>query len=436
VILTLDLGTSSTKATIWAGSGSVSQGRGPVPTTCPRPGWAEQEPSDWWQSVIVACQQLDSDALAAVDGVGFSAARETFALVGGDGEPLGPGILWSDRRAGSTLGRLTWVSLHQPERFAAARWVMAPRDLIVFRLTGRPATDRTVAARAGLTDLAGSPVDLAAPLLPPVFAPAGVVGRAEAGPAAAIGIRPGTPVAVGAGDRACEVLGTGVGPGCAMISWGTTANASLPVASFPDPVPGGGRVSPGALGGWLVEYGLSSAGGAIDWLGQLTGRTSVELTEAMAEVSPGAGGVVAVPWLNGARAPWWQPAAVAAFFHLTPAHGPQHLTRALYEGVAFDVARSLEASAGADRIGAAGRGAATPAWIRMLAAVTGCAVERRRVAADAASAGACLLVDPALALDDINPVVEIVEPDEGLVACYRPARDRSDEACRAVLRLS
>jgi len=145
---------------------------------------------------------------------------------------------------------------------------------------------------------------------------------------------------------------------------------------------------------------------------------------------------VAVPWLNGARAPWWQPAAEAAFFHLTPAHGPQHLTRALYEGVAFDVARSLEAAGGADRIGAAGRGAATSAWIGMLAAVTGRAVERRRAAADAASAGACLLVDPDLALDDINPVVEIVEPDPGLVACYRPVRDRSDEACRAVLRLS
>jgi len=146
--------------------------------------------------------------------------------------------------------------------------------------------------------------------------------------------------------------------------------------------------------------------------------------------------VVAVPWLNGARAPWWQPAAEAAFFQLTPAHGPQHLTRALYEGVAFDVARSLEAAGGADRIGAAGRGAATSAWIGMLAAVTGRAVERRRAAADAASAGACLLVDPDLALDDINPVVEIVEPDPGLVACYRPVRDRSDEACRAVLRLS
>ena len=106
------------------------------------------------------------------------------------------------------------------------------------------------------------------------------------------------------------------------------------------------------------------------------------------------------------------------------------------QGVDFDVARSLEASGGAGRIGAAGRGVGTPAWISLLAAVTGCAVERRRAAADAASAGACLLVDPGLALDDINPVVEVVEPDAGLVACYLAARDRSDEACRAVLRLS
>jgi xylulokinase len=386
--------------------------------------------------VVDACQQLDSDALAAVNAVGFSAARETFALAGADGEPLGPGILWSDRRAGSSLARLSWVSRHQPDRFAAARWVMAPRDLVVFRLTGQPATDRTVADRAGFIDPDGSPVEPAARLLPPVLDPVAVVGAAEAGPAAAIGLSAGTPVVVGAGDRPCEVLGTGVRPGSAMVSWGTTANASLPSAALPDPIPGASRASPGALGGWLVEYGLSAAGGAIDWLAGLTGRTAIELAEAMADVSPGAAGVVAVPWLNGARAPWWQPAAVAAFFHLTAAHGPPELARALYEGVAFDVARSLETSAGAERIGAAGRGAETPAWIRMLAAVTGRPVERRRAAADAASAGACLLVDPGLALDRINPVVEIIEPDPGLVACYRPIRDRSDAACRAVLRLS
>jgi sugar (pentulose or hexulose) kinase len=220
-----------------------------------------------------------------------------------------------------------------------------------------------------------------------------------------------------------------------MVSWGTTANASLPVDAFPDPVPVGSRLSPGGRGRWLVEYGLSSAGGAIDWLAQLTGRTSGELTEAMAAVAPGAAGVVAVPWLNGARAPWWQPGALAAFFHLTSAHGPEHLARALYEGVGFEVARSLEASGGVDGIAAAGRGAATAAWVTLLAAVTGCPVERRRAAADAASAGACLLVDPGLHLDGINPVVEVVQPEPALESCYRSIRDRSDEACRAVLRL-
>jgi xylulokinase len=436
MILTLDLGTSSTKATIWTENGPVSHGRGTVPTTYPRPGWAEQDPSDWWESVVDACQQLDSAALAAVDAVGFSAARETFVLVGEDGEPRGPGILWSDGRADSTLGRLAWVASDRPDRFAAARWVMAPRDLIVLKLTGRAVTDRTVAARSGFIGRDGSPVDLVAGLLPPVLGPADVVGPVAAGAAALTGILAGTPVVAGAGDRPCEALGAGVAPGSAMVSWGTTANASLPALSFPDPVPAGSRVSPGGREGWLIEYGLSSAGDAIDWLARLTGRTAVELTEAMAGVAAGAAGVVAVPWLNGARAPWWQPGALAAFFHLTTAHGPDHLARALYEGVGFEVARSLEASGGVDRIAAAGRGAATAAWVSLLAAITGSPVERRRVGADAASAGAALIVDPDLVLDRINPVVETVEPDPGLVSCYRSLRDRSDEACRAVLRLS
>jgi sugar (pentulose or hexulose) kinase len=108
----------------------------------------------------------------------------------------------------------------------------------------------------------------------------------------------------------------------------------------------------------------------------------------------------------------------------------------VYEGVGFEVARSLEAAGGVDRIAAAGGGAATAPWVTILAAVAVCPVERRRAAAEAASAGASLLVDPGLVLDRINPVVEMVEPDPGLVSCYRSVRERSDEACQAVLRLS
>ncbi|HSS09676.1 MAG TPA: FGGY family carbohydrate kinase [Acidimicrobiales bacterium] len=461
MILTLDLGTSSTKATIWADNGPASHGQGEVPTTHPRPGWAEQDPADWWESVVEACQQLDSAALAAVEAVAFSTARETMALVGGDRQPCGPAIVWSDRRAaseaaqlaeslgesflertgvvvdaGSPQAKLAWLATHEPERRRCARWVMAPRDVIVLRLTGQAVTDRTVAARAGLIDRSGSPVPIAGALLPTVLEPTDVVGPAASEPSAALGIPTGTPVIVGAGDRACEALGTGTAPGGAMVSWGTTANVSLPATTFPDPAPVGSTVSPGALDGWLVEYGLSAAGAAIEWLGRLTGRTAVELTAMMAGIEAGAAGVVAVPWLNGARAPWWQPNAQAAFFHLTSAHGPAHLARALYEAVGFDIARGLESAGGADRVAAAGGGSASAPWLSLLAAVIDRPVVRRASSADAASAGACLLAEPGFALDGINPVIQVVEPDPALFEAYRVARGRSDEACRAVLGVS
>src|SRR5262249_19658676 len=157
---------------------------------------AEQNPADWWQSVVEACQQLDSVALAAVAAVGFSTARETFALVRGDGQSLGPAIVWSDRRAASPQAKLSWLADHEPQRWKSARWVMAPRDLVVFELTGRAVTDRTVAARAGFVEPSGSAVDAGetTSLLPTVLAPSEVVGPMKPGPAAALGLSAGLPV--------------------------------------------------------------------------------------------------------------------------------------------------------------------------------------------------------------------------------------------------
>ena len=110
-----------------------------------------------------------------------------------------------------------------------------------------------------------------------------------------------------------------------MVSWGTTANVSVPHPGPVGALPTVAAVSRGALGGFLVEAGLSASGAALDWLERLTGRpTEVLLTEAAAS-PPGANGVLALPWLHGARAPWWQPDAHAAFVGLTGAHGPAEL---------------------------------------------------------------------------------------------------------------
>src|SRR5439155_5171113 len=146
-----------------------------------------------------------------------------------------------------------------------------------------------------------------------------------------------------------------------------------------------------AIDGHLLEAGLSASGAALAWLQQLTGLDQLALVDAAAAAEPGARGVVALPWLNGARAPWWRPGARAAFLNLTPAHGPGDMARALYEAVAFDVARSLEAvGMDVESLVAAGGGVAGGLWVELLAAVTGLPVVLRR-SGEAASAGACLL---------------------------------------------
>jgi xylulokinase len=222
-----------------------------------------------------------------------------------------------------------------------------------------------------------------------------------------------------------------------MVSWGTTANVSVPQPGPVDALPTIAAVSRGALGGFVVEAGLSAAGAAVAWLSSLTGRPHDELVASAASVAPGAGGVLALPWLAGARGPWWRADARAAFVGLTDAHGPAELTRAVIEGIAFDVARCLELIAPARaEIAVAGAGAGHDLWRRVLGATSALPVVRRAVD-DAASVGARVIVADAtgesLVLDAMNPVVEREPPDAELVQAYRPVRAASDAAADAVL---
>ena len=473
VILTIDLGTSATKVVVWSPAGAVAVGRAEVATLHPRPGWAEQDPADWWASVVEACAQargLAAEAWSSIEAVGFSAASESVFPVDEAGLAIGHGLLWSDRRAadearalaegvggveaarqrtgvvldaGSTAAKAAWLARHDAERLRRARWLLSPRDLAILRLTGIAATDATLASRTGFYDHAGTLLpEIVGPrhrLLPDVHASSAVIGGVLPEPAAVLDVVPGTPVVIGAGDRACEVLGTAAGPERAMVSWGTTVNVSVPLAGWPADIPPGLSVSWGAPAGFLLEAGLSAAGAALDWLKRLTGTPPLELAQAAAASGPGARGVVAVPWFNGARAPWWRDSARAALCNLTPAHRAGDLARALYEAVAFDVARSLEAAGRQPaELAAAGGGAAGSLWVELLAAVHDRPVLLRR-SGEAASAGACLLVAGAVGreadypLDRINPVVQRFVASRALTARYRELRPLADRVAHGIL---
>jgi len=201
-----------------------------------------------------------------------------------------------------------------------------------------------------------------------------------------------------------------------------------------------------------------------------------ELVAAAAHRPPGAGGLVVLPWLDGARAPWWDDTATAAIVGLRADTEPADLARGVLEGVAREVARVLEAMrvdadrdpspapaepdrtrshppAGQlhepDRAGArsglggehdglvlTGRGADGGAWMDVLAGVTGRPVQLRR-SGQAAAAGAALATADALGqawtLDRLDPVARRHQPDPGLVEHYRALAPDANRVASALI---
>lgn len=460
-VLVLDFGTSSTKAGLWSQRQLVARAREPIPTTYPRPGWAEQNPDDWWLSAARACGRLRDQApeeYAAVDALGCSTARETFVCTDSAFRPRGRAILWSDTRAAETVdtlgdpdefrattgvvlgpataaAKIAWVRRHAPHELEEPGWILGPRDFVLARLTGEAATDPTVASRTGLYRLDGELLAPAlAPHLPPVLSSTSqlAVRHGEA-----MALADGTPVIIGAGDRACEVIAVASEANAPMVSWGTTANVSVPEPGPLGNLPRHAQISHAALGGYLLEAGLSGAGSVLDWLSRLTQTPVPELLDAAADVQPGADGLLALPWLQGARAPWWHADVFGAFAGVAGSHGAPELARALLEGIALDVQRSVELVApNAHTLQVVGAGAELELWRAVLASVTGLPTVRRQWP-EATLVGARLLVAKArlepMTVEDLNPVSGRTSSDEQSRTRYREVRAASDRFAGAVL---
>jgi xylulokinase len=481
VIVTLDLGTTVTKADVWVPSGRIAGGRVDLATQHPLPRRDEQDPAIWWPAVLEACaaaRRADPTAWASTTAIGLTGARQTIVAVAEDGTALGPAILWSDRRArveaeelaarmsgaeparqrtglvmdgGSVASKLAWLAAHEPDQLARARWVLTPRDVVAHRLTGEVGTDVTMASATGCYDPQGGLlpelVGEHTRLFAPAFRPATVVGTLTAEATAELCLPPGVRVVIGAGDRACEAIGAGATTTRPTVSWGTTANASRPVVARPEPVPGGLATTRAAEDeGWLVEAGLAAAGSLLSWLRDRTGHDVDALVRAAADVPPGAHGVIMLPWLGGARAPWWRDDVDVELVGVRTDHGPGDLARAAVEGVARDLARCIDAMAAdggpaIEALSATGRGAAEALWLEILTATTGLPAVTRRSAADgstgSAAVGAAVLAARAIeedwTADRLDPVVSELAADSASVERYAELADAADRVAQGAL---
>jgi gluconokinase len=246
----------------------------------------------------------------------------------------------------SPLVKLAWFAEHDPELHRSARHWVGVKDYVLYRLTGRLATEHSCASGTGLMnihelawhqpslDLAGITADQ----LPELLAPTDVVPLA-----ADVGDLPaGLPVVLGGGDGPLANLGTGATkPGMAALSLGTSG-ALRGVRDQPG-IDERGRLFCYALadGLWVVGGAVSNGGVVGAWASDTFGVPVHDLLEEAATTDPA--GLIALPYLLGERAPWWDPDPRALLLGLRREHGRAQITRAMVEGVGQQLALVAEA---------------------------------------------------------------------------------------------
>ena len=212
-------------------------------------------------------------------------------------------------------------------------------------------------------------VGLARERLPEILWPGQRRGELTPDAARVLGLPAGIPVAAGAGDTACGALGLGLADAGEMVATcGSTDNlvALERTAAFSTRTLNIAYMD-GAT--WLSIAPMNSAGAAVDWFVEtFLGRGRHERFFRLAAASsPGAGGVVFLPYLAGERSPVYDPGAKGVFFGLTRQTRLADMARAVLEGVAFghrQILRMADVRQGRpiDRVLAAGGGTASTLW--------------------------------------------------------------------------
>lgn len=449
-LIGIDIGTTAVKAAMTdLGGHRLAEFAASYPMARPGPGLAEQAPADWWALVQAALAGFAGHPAAAeVAAIGVTSQVNTHVFVGAGLEPLAPAITWQDTRAaaegaaldarltvedkiaalgapmpidgGHALARMEWMAEHASGIWARTERVLAPKDWIIARLTGRVVGDPISSVGLVGTDLAyAAPVlalvGRAAAVLPPLADPLDIAGAVVEGPFA------GVPVAVGTMDAWASMFGVGVaGEGQAMNLSGTSEVLGL-ISATRHPVPGAITFAPWR--GITLHAGPTAAGGeALDWIARVLARTPAEAA-ALAETAPlRDDSPLFLPHLNGERAPLWDAQARGTFAGLTAADGAAEMVLAVMEGVAFSARlalATLEAAGGLRPalVQGGGGGTGSDLWCRLRADAFGRPFARM-AARDAGAVGALvmagvaagLIPDLAAAAAALVPVDRVFEP--------------------------
>lgn len=424
--LAIDAGTTSIKAALFNLQGQMlGFDRQEYHLFTPAPGIVELDAPVYWEACrtaianVLAATQIDPDRIVSVC---VSSQGETLIPVNREGQPMRRAIVWLDNRATEeareiatifdpdtiyhTTGqpevaptwpacKLLWLKRHEPEIFGQAHKFLLVEDYLLYQLTGRFVTEFSVQTSSLLVDIVHKRwwqpmfdfLELSPDHMGELMEPSTPVGPLCARAANETGLSTRTIAVTGAMDQTVGAVGAGnVTPG---IVTETTGGALAIVATLDrlvfDPrgrIPVNYHAQKDVY--CMLPWG-QTAGMALRWfrdrfyhletqVALASGIDPYELmTAAARQVPAGSDGLVALPHLEGAFCPEFNPAARGVFFGVTLAHTKAHFVRALMEAVAYMLKRNLdlleELGLPVTEVRSMGGGARSPLWLRIKADV-------------------------------------------------------------------
>lgn len=386
-ILAIDCGTQSLRAILFSQKGELLS-RVQVeyePYFCHHPGWAEQDPELYWNSLATACQKIKQsipELFDSIAGVGVTTQRASMINVDEKGVPLRPAVLWLDQRRSKafwgqkgllnfglklaglkekiadiqTQGKCNWIIQNQPEIWDKTHKYLQVSGFLNYRLTGNfydsvasqighLPFDYKKQAWAGTHQLSYKLFPIEKDKLPGLLQPGEVLGRISAEAEKHCGIKKGIPVVACGSDKGCETLGAGVvNSKMASLSFGTTATIQTItekyvelikyMPAYPAPVPG--LYNPEIeifRGFWMISWFKKQFAHKEVEHANKNGIPAEDVLNLFLEkTEPGAMGLVVQPyWGAGLE----HPDAKGAMIGFGDVHTKAHVYRAVIEGLGF-----------------------------------------------------------------------------------------------------
>lgn len=420
-VLGVDIGTSGCKTIIVDGQGNVVASETlEYPLYTPKPGWAEQDPVDWWDATVKGIRKVIQKSGIVpnlIIGIGLSGQMHGMVAIDKSSKVLRRAILWNDQRTGKqckevvdavggednlinltnnlmlpgyTGGKILWLRENEPDIYERVCMILNPKDYLRFMLTGEYATEVSDASGTGLFDVKNrcwcdkliSILKIPKELLPRCYESIEITGKLTKKAALETGLSEGTPVVGGGGDSVIQTTGMGlIKEGILGLTIGTAGVSAMGLSGFKKNT--GGRLQVfcnNAPNIWHVMGVTLNAGGAYQWYknklcdsektkAEQTGKDVYDiLGEGVSLSSPGSKNLIFLPYLSGERCPYPDPTARGAFIGLSLLHGKGDMTRSILEGVVyslrqvFDLIAQLDSSIKVSEIIVSGGGSRSPMW--------------------------------------------------------------------------